>query len=132
MKARPAHHALFTVAALGVTVALGIASRRVHLGLLLWDKSLGDTLYAVAVYLVLSLAFPRWSIPTLGRVALLLCLGLELFQLTGIPAAHAHLGVVRWLIGTRFAWHDLTCYLVGCLSIAMLDGLWRRRATGYT
>lgn len=123
---------LAVLISLCATVALGVVSRRLHLGWAWWDKSLGDALYAVAVYLVLSLAFPRWSIGRLGGIALLFCLGIELFQLTGIPALYAHHPVVRWLIGTRFAWHDLGCYLVGCLAIAACDGLWRRRGTGYT
>ncbi len=44
--------------ALVLVVALGLVSRRSPTGLPLWDKSLGDALYAVAVYLVLALLQP--------------------------------------------------------------------------
>jgi hypothetical protein len=115
-----------------LTIALGLASRRLRFGLPWWDKSLGDALYAVAVYLVLALVFPQWSIRRTGAGALLFCAAIELFQWTGIPAAYARLAVVRWLIGTQFALHDLLCYLVGVLAIASLDSLWRRRTIAYT
>src|SRR5688572_3594102 len=32
-----------------ITLALGIFTRKLHLGFMLWDKSAGDALYAVAV-----------------------------------------------------------------------------------
>jgi len=132
MSARPANHTLATFSALAATVILGIVSRRLHVGLDWWDKSLGDALYAVAVYLVFSLAFPRWGAPRTGSIALLFCVAIELFQWTGIPAAHARLPLVRWLIGTQFSPRDLLCYLVGVLAIASLDSLWRRRSNAYT
>ena len=113
------------------TVALGFLSRRVPLGISWWDKSLGDVLYAVAVYLVLAGSFRVWSPRRLGSATLLLCSAIELFQLTGIPAAHSHSVVVRWLIGTQFSSHDLACYLAGTLAIAVVDGLWRRRGNAY-
>ena len=43
------------LAALGVTVALGLLSRLRPLGWFVYDKSLGDALYAIAAYLVLAL-----------------------------------------------------------------------------
>ena len=118
--------------ALAVTVIVALTSRRVSLNVFWWDKSLGDALYAVAVYLVLAVVFPKWSIHTAGFATLLFCVGIELFQLTGIPASYARLAVVRWLIGTRFSPHDLLCYLIGSLAIASLDGLWRRTRNAYT
>jgi hypothetical protein len=43
----------------------------------------------------------------------------ELFQATGIPARHADLAFVRWLLGTTlFSWHDVACYPIG---VALLD-----------
>jgi hypothetical protein len=113
-------------------VALGIVSRRIPLGWSWWDKSLGDALYAVAVYLVLRIAFPTWPSLKTGVAAALCCAAIELFQLTGIPAAHAQLPVVRWLVGTQFSLHDLASYFVGILAVAALDKLWRRRWNAYT
>src|SRR3954453_11269861 len=100
-------------AALAVTVALGLLSRLWPIGWSLYDKSLGDVLYAVAAYLVLALLLPRKRPAWIAPVALVLCLALEFFQATGIPARYAHLAVVRWLMGTTFAWHDIACYVVG-------------------
>lgn len=109
------------LAALVVTIAVGAASRRLHLHAWLWDKSLGDALYAVATYLVIGLAAPRWKAGRAALVAFCFCLAIELFQATGIPARHAHLAVVRWLVGTQFAWHDIACYVAGIAVIALID-----------
>jgi hypothetical protein len=70
------------LAALVVTVALGLLSRLCP-G---YDKSLGDALYAVAAYLALALALPRRHPLLVAGLALALCLAVELFQATGIPA----------------------------------------------
>lgn len=131
MKASARYRATAFVALLGA-VLLGIVSRRLPLGWSWWDKSLGDALYAVAVYLVLGIALPTGPPRKLGAAAALFCAAIELFQLTGIPAAHAEFPAVRWLLGTRFSAHDLACYFVGILAIGALDMLWRRRWNAYT
>jgi hypothetical protein len=108
---------LRTVAALGLTVALGLLSRLRPVGWPLYDKSLGDVLYAVAVYCVLALFLPRWRRAgswRLAVVALAVCLAIEFFQATGLPAQWARaFPPVRWVLGTTFAWHDVACYAVG-------------------
>lgn len=83
--------------ALIAVVALGLLSRLCPIGWFLYDKSLGDILYAVAVYLVLALLF-RWRPAWVAPVALVLCLAIEAFQATGIPAHYAHITEVRWLV----------------------------------
>lgn len=120
-----------TLIALLVTVALGIASRRWPIGLWLYDKSLGDVLYAVAAYLGLAIVLPRRPALVAG-LALGWCLAVEAFQATGVPARYAHLGVVRWLIGTDFAWHDVACYFVGVAAVLVLDVLVLRRVVRST
>jgi hypothetical protein len=115
------------VVALGVTLALGLLSRLCPLGWSLWDKSLGDVLYAVAAYLLLALLLPRQPVAILAAVALACCLAVEFFQATGIPARYEHLAPVRWLLGTTFAWHDVACYVVGVAGIVALDVLLLRR-----
>lgn len=117
-------------AALLAVVLLGVASRRLPLGLPWWDKSLGDGLYAGAVYLALALLRPAASPARLAGITLALCTAIELFQLTGLPARYAAFPAVRWLLGTRFAWHDLACYLAGVALLLCVDILWlRARAT---
>ena len=57
MNAAPRGHLL---TALATVVALGLVSRLYPMGVRWFDKDLGDALYAVAAYLVLALACPRW------------------------------------------------------------------------
>jgi hypothetical protein len=109
------------VLALAGAVALGVLSRTCPLGWPLYDKSLGDALYAVAAYLVLALLLPRKPRGLVAALALALCLAVESFQATGIPACYAHLAPVRWLLGTTFSWHDVACYVVGVAVIAGVD-----------
>jgi hypothetical protein len=111
------------LAALAVTTVLGLLSRLRPVGWSVWDKSLGDVLYAVAAYLVLALLFVRRRAGSVGPAALALCLTVEFFQGTGVPARYARYAVVRWLVGTTFAWHDVACYGVGVAAALALDVL---------
>src|SRR5947209_1852499 len=95
--------------ALALVVALGLASRLRPVGLPVYDKWLGDVLYAIAAYLVLALLLPRWPPRRLAAAAFLLCVAVEFFKLTGIPARYAHVAPVRWLLGAQFAWADIGC-----------------------
>jgi hypothetical protein len=116
--------------ALALTVALGLSSRLRPLGWPLYDKSLGDVLYAVAAYLTLALVLYRQRPALVAALALTLCLAVESFQATGIPARYAHLTPVRWLLGTTFSWHDVACYFVGVAVALALDVLLLRRRAG--
>ncbi|HEV3260329.1 MAG TPA: DUF2809 domain-containing protein [Gemmataceae bacterium] len=109
------------LAALALTVAVGLLSRLQPIGWYAWDKSLGDVLYAVAAYLVLALVLPRKAPALVAGVALAFCLAVEAFQATGIPARYAQILVVRWVLGTTFAWHDIGCYVIGVGVITALD-----------
>jgi hypothetical protein len=104
-------------AALVATIALGLASRRIQLGVHLWDKSLGDALYTVMLYFLVALARPSLRPVALGSIALGLSIALELFQLTGIPARLPRL--LQFALGTSFAWHDLGCYVVGAALVTL-------------
>jgi hypothetical protein len=109
--------------ALAAVVALGLLSRLRPIGWSLYDKSLGDVLYAIAAYLVLALLLYRWRPSWVATLALALCLAVESFQATGVPARYAHITAVRWLLGTTFSWHDVGCYVIGVAVITVLDGL---------
>lgn len=111
------------LAALAVTVALGLLSRLYPIGWPLYDKSLGDVLYAAAAYLALALLLPRRRSSVIAALALAFCLAVESFQATGIPGHYAHLGPVRWLLGTTFSWHDIACYCIGVAGTFGLDVL---------
>ena len=115
----------YVLAAVCVFV-LGIASRRVPLDNLIWDKYLGDALYAVLFYLCLAICWPHGS--TIGRTlatsVFVVCV--ECFQLTGIPMGWRNgeswlLKFVSVLLGTKFGWLDLISYAVGIVTVFMLD-----------
>jgi hypothetical protein len=96
------------------TLALGVTTRRVPLGALLWDKSAGDALYAVAAYLGIAFVLPRAAPLVVALLALSYCTGVELLQLTGISAALIERWrPAHWILGSTFAWHDLACYGAG-------------------
>ena len=124
MNAAPRGHLL---TALATVVALGLVSRLYPMGVRWFDKDLGDALYAVAAYLVFALACPRWPPARLAAIALALCLAIETFQLTGLPARWAHVTLLRWLLGTGFAWRDIVCYGVGIAVIGLVDRFGFRR-----
>ncbi len=102
-------------------IALGILSRVVHTGAVLFDKYLGDVLYAAMVYAILRLWF-RPAPATLAASAIMLAL--ELFQLTGFPShllasEHTLPRVTARLLGTSFSWADLLSYAMGIASIRL-------------
>ncbi len=76
----------------------------------------GNILYAAAVYLGICLVAPAARPMLVFAAALGICVAVELFQLTPIPA---HLGEqFRWsrlVFGSRFAWPDLVGYGIGVL-----------------
>jgi hypothetical protein len=107
--------------ALAVTLVLGLASRLYPLGWFLWDKVLGDVLYAVATYLALGIILfrhPPWFIAGLAFVC---CLAVELFKLTGIPAENQRVFFVRWFLGMTFSVVNLGYYFIGVVLIAFAD-----------
>jgi len=110
------------VAALVVTIALGLISRLCPIGWPLYDKSLGDILYAVAAYLALRIVLIRKPAIMIAPLAVGLCVGIECFKLTGIPVDLARdYPIVGWVLGSTFSWHNLACYAVGVAIIATID-----------
>jgi hypothetical protein len=114
-------------AALAAVIALGIVSRAVPVGWSVYDKSLGDVLYATAAYLALALLLPRAPVGLLAAVATAACLAVEFLQLSEINARLLKVPVLRWFLGTTFSWHDVACYLLGVAVAVGLDVLLLRR-----
>ena len=111
---------LFCIAGI---IAMGILSRVVHTGLPVFDKYLGDALYAMMVYGILRLV---WRAGESAAVAMVVMTIIELFQLTMIPAQM--LGSVHWmtrmcarLMGVQFSFVDLLAYGVGIGCIYLVD-----------
>src|SRR5687767_15787017 len=115
--------------ALALTITVGIVSRKLPLGVFVWDKSLGDALYTVMIYFFAALARPAWGPRKLAPIAIATSFAIELFQLTGIPLRLPRL--LQIALGTSFAWHDVACYVVGGVSIgvahAALDAMRKKR-----
>jgi hypothetical protein len=104
-------------------VALGIFSRVVHTGLVVFDKYLGDALYAAMVYTIMRLL---WRSASVALAAMFVMAGIELFQLTMIPARllgseHLMLRICARLIGTEFSFLDLLAYAVGIGCVYLAD-----------
>jgi hypothetical protein len=111
--------------AMAVTVALGLASRLYPTGLFLWDRVLGEVLYAVAAYLLWAMLLPRKPPAFLAAIAFASCLAVEVFKLTGIPAEYQRVFLVRWFLGMTFAWANLGYYLIGAVLAAFADSATR-------
>jgi hypothetical protein len=107
--------------AFAVTIVLGLASRLYPMGWFLWDRVLGEVLYAVAAYLALALILFRKPPLFIAVVAFVCCLAVELFKLTGIPAEHQHVFLVRWFLGMNFSVVNLGYYFIGVVLIAIAD-----------
>ena len=117
---------------LAAIITLGLLSRLVHSGNVIFDKYLGDALYAAMVYAILRLLRPGAPV-TLW--AALIMLAIELFQLTLIPAhmlSNPQLAVRLFarLLGTEFSFLDLAAYAVGIACVRLADGTTHEEASG--
>ena len=95
----------------------------VHTGLVIFDKYLGDALYAAMVYAILRLL---WRTAALALPAMAIMTVIELFQLTMIPARmlaseHWIVRICARLMGTEFSFLDLLAYGVGIGCIYLVD-----------
>jgi hypothetical protein len=113
-------------------IAAGILSRVGRTGFVVVDKYLGDALYAAMVYALLR-QVGRARAAAGGAVVVMT--GMELFQLTGIPAGM--LGSKSWvvwgcarLLGVQFGWLDLLAYGVGIGGIFFADARWGKAESG--
>jgi threonine/homoserine/homoserine lactone efflux protein len=86
---------------------------------------LGDALYATLVVLAVVLVRPRTAPAAAAPAGLALCAAVELFQLTGAPAALAERWpLVRLVLGTTFWAPDLLRYAGGAaLGWALCEAL---------
>jgi hypothetical protein len=114
------------IVAIGVVLIVGIASRLLRTGQPLIDKYLGDALYAVLVYLALSLAWRDGPVVKKAAFAGAIMLVIETFQLTRIPARLAQsdsllLRLFAVILGTAFSWRDIAAYAAGIALIALFD-----------
>ena len=112
--------------ALGAVIAAGLG---VHF--LLPDTAAtdiaGDALYAAAVYAFIILLIPRRHPLLVGAIALAWCVGIELFQLTGVPlAAGAAFPPAMLVLGTVFDPRDLLVYGATIVIVTATDAVIHR------
>lgn len=116
-----------------VVFVLGVVSRRVELDNLIWDKYLGDALYAVIFYLCLAIAWPKQPILFRAFAIAVFVICVECFQITGIPAqmrknGNAIVKLISVVLGTKFGWWDMLAYFVGLAFILNFDWLYVSRS----
>ncbi|MFC7402864.1 DUF2809 domain-containing protein [Citricoccus sp. GCM10030269] len=111
------------------TVALGLGVRWFGDGA--WTGPVGDALYAVLIYLLVSLAIPRRSPMLVAGIAVVICALVELFQLSGLPLQWAETWPpIRLVLGTTFGWSDLLAYVLGCVVAGVVAGVVSSVAVG--
>ena len=116
----------FWITALVAIIGGGIVSRLVHTGFELFDKYLGDALYAAMAYAILRVFWPFAKSTRIAILTMAVMTALELFQLTLIPARlftsdSAALRIIARLMGTEFSPADLAAYAVGIGCILLID-----------
>ena len=115
-----------------LVATIGVISRVVHVGTLIWDKYLGDAVYAAVFYLVMSLTWSEGAVTVKAILATAYVVSVEIFQLTQIPAQlnqSANLVVRAFayvVLGSAFGWWDMLAYGVGIGGIAWVDKLYLR------
>lgn len=87
-----------------------------------WTGPAGDGLYAVLVYILVAIVVPSKSKALTAAAAVTVCVTIELFQLTGLPA---ELGEswppLRLVLGTTFGAADLLAYTCGAAVAYAVD-----------
>jgi hypothetical protein len=100
----------------------------VHTGVAIFDKYLGDALYAAMVYTILQFFCSNALIAIYAMATMTV---IELFQLTMIPArmlasGHAVVRLGARLLGTEFSFRDLLAYAIGIACMYVIDASGRR------
>lgn len=112
--------ALLAVVAAGLTVHAAPGS--------VVTDVMGDALYAVAVYAGLVMLLPCVRPIVLAAVAAAWCVGVELLQLTGLPAAWAGaFPPIALVLGLGFDARDLLVAVVAVAAVVGVDLVVRRR-----
>ena len=120
------------VALLLVAAATVVAGLTVHELADGWAGAFtGDALYAVLIVLLVAVLVPRAPSVVSGGIGLVVCVGVELLQLTGVPARlSAAIPGVELVLGSTFQAIDLLAYAVGAAGATAVDAVVRRRAAG--
>lgn len=115
---------LYYLMVLPVVICLGLLSRRLNAYIPdEIDLFLGDSLWALMIYLLIRIVFINWSQKKAAFIGLLFCFMIELTQLyhsNWIDAIRkTTLGGL--VLGYGFLWSDLAAYLLGILLGYVID-----------
>ncbi len=107
---------LFYAIMIFIVICLGLLSRKMNSYIPDWiDLYLGDSLWALMIYLFIGVIFHKWRIKRVALTAVIFCFLIELSQLY-----HADwIDMLRsttlggLVLGYGFLWSDLTAYLMG-------------------
>lgn len=104
-------------------VAIVIVGLGVHyFGHGAWAPIAGGALYAGLIYVLVSLVAPRLSVDRLAASTLIICVLIELAQLTPVPLRLAELwSPSRLVLGTTFDVVDLFAYAIGAVVAGGVD-----------
>ena len=114
---------LYFVCAL-VVLALGLASRQFGIYLPTFvAQYAGDTLWALMVFLGISVAAPHARVSRRAGIAIALALAVEISQLYHAPWIDALRSTTLGglVLGFEFLWSDLACYATGVSCGAAID-----------
>jgi hypothetical protein len=102
-----------------LTVALGVAATLVVPGLP--GDLLGSALYTVLIALLLRFVGPRLPAVVVAGAATIASVGIEVLQLTGLPAAASTVfPPAAWVLGSTFVATDLLGYVLGGVAALVL------------
>lgn len=126
--ARPPRAPAIQLGLLAATIALGLLSRRHPLPGVLAEHT-GDALYAVAVFVALSVVLPRAPGVRLGIAAFAVSAAVEAAQAIDVAwlaeLRRTRLGAL--LLGQGFQWADLLAYAIGAAVAVAVDRSTPRR-----
>jgi Protein of unknown function (DUF2809) len=115
-----------------LTIPLGVAWRMALLGLSpFWFKYGGSALWAMALYWLIAVCFPRLSVVGLSCLAAVVAAVVEFSRLWRVPAVDAFRLTLagRLLLGRYFSLKNIAAYWLAIAMAALLD-LWLVRRDG--
>lgn len=119
----------FCLLALALTIPLGLLWRLLPLHLPPFAfKYGGSALWAMAVYWLLAVLWPRPSPAVAGARAAMVALGIECLKRVYWPPLDRFRETLagKLLLGRYFTWGAIVAYWLAIASVALLDELWRR------
>jgi hypothetical protein len=114
----------------GIAIVFGLASRKFAWLLpALLHKNLGDLLWAVMVFFLFGLLFPRLSTLRVAGLAAIFSLGIEVGKFYHAPWLDTMRATTlgRLIFGYTFSWSNLVCYLIGIGIGVVLELCWYHR-----